>query len=550
FIITLGPFSEQLIEITEKSYFSHLLFTFVNNEIYTSSNYIYSFYKCREYIDDDFIVLHGDLVFDRKLIEQILKNKEQNICLINRKLSLPEKDFKGKIIDNKLVEVGINIFDSHCYAFQPLYKLSKKTINKWLDRIIEFVEVRKNVEVYAENALNEITNETVIVPFSYEKYYIDEIDNLVDYERVKKEIKKYDYREQRIYKGFNSFSKICNRYKNPLIVLDNFLMKNYELQKVLKIHFSHFTIFPVFSSNPKIEDIVKGEKEYLQNNCDSIIAIGGGSAMDVGKAIKLMLLTKDRSLETTKIEKYYYIPLLAIPTTAGTGSESTRFAVVYKDNEKMSLSQDEILPTDVIFEIGLLKTLPQEVKVNTLFDALVQSIESIWSINATKESQQYAKKAIRLISKNIDIYIKNNEAIEIMQKAANLSGKAINISQTTAAHALSYKLTSLFGIPHGKAVAMCLPECWKLLINAESKNKRIHLSLSKLNDAFLCKNFFDSFFYFVKLSNKYLSSTELIISDNVIDLLTNSVNNNRLINFPLELDVFTISHIYESLRNK
>jgi choline kinase len=147
--------------------------------------------NANNFLDDDVLLMHGDLVFNKKLIEKILKDPRKSICLYNEEKKLPEKDFKGRFKENILKEVSINIFDGDCYAFQPLYKLSKSDIEVWKNKVAEFVS-NGNVKVYAENALNEITDEISIYGLSYKNDYIEEIDNEDDYNRVSNEIKFFD----------------------------------------------------------------------------------------------------------------------------------------------------------------------------------------------------------------------------------------------------------------------------------------------------------------------------------------------------------------------
>ena len=138
-----------------------------------------------------FLTLHGDLVFDRGLVELMLQDSRDDLCLYNADKPLPEKDFKGRFKNGLLKEVSINIFDADCYAFQPLYKLSATTLAAWLQKVREFVKAG-NDRVYAENALNEITDQLTIYGLSYAEHYIDEIDNLDDRQRVAEEIMDYD----------------------------------------------------------------------------------------------------------------------------------------------------------------------------------------------------------------------------------------------------------------------------------------------------------------------------------------------------------------------
>ena len=189
FIITTGPFEEQLK--AEAADFPQANFVFVRNDIYDKTNYIYSMYLAREFMDDDMIFLHGDLVFNQKLVHDVLSCPDKNTGTVNFSKALPEKDFKGRVRDGKLLEVSIHIFDQDCFAFQPFYKLDKATTAAWVGKVVEFIHDGQN-KCYAENALNLIFPALNVRAFSYEGYYIDEIDNLDDYARVTEEILPFD----------------------------------------------------------------------------------------------------------------------------------------------------------------------------------------------------------------------------------------------------------------------------------------------------------------------------------------------------------------------
>ncbi len=196
FIVTTGPFAEQLKG--EAADFKDLSFTFVPNDIYFKTNYIYSMYLAREYMNDDIIFLHGDLVFNRRLVHDVLNCSDKNTATVNFKKALPEKDFKGRVRDGKVLEVSINIFDEDCFAFQPFYKMDKATAAAWIKKVEEFIEKGED-RCYAENALNEIFAELNVRAFSYEDYYIDEIDNMDDYNRVTEEILPFDEADSKIF---------------------------------------------------------------------------------------------------------------------------------------------------------------------------------------------------------------------------------------------------------------------------------------------------------------------------------------------------------------
>jgi len=196
FLVTTGPFEEQLKG--EAAQFPELNFTFVRNDIYDKTNYIYSMYLAREYMDDDLLFLHGDLVFNRKLVHDVLNCEDKNTGTVNYKKALPEKDFKGRVRDGKLLEVSIKIFDEDCYAFQPFYKMEKATAAAWIGKVVEFIHDGEN-KCYAENALNVIFPALNVRAFNYENYYIDEIDNMEDYARVSSDIIAYDEADKAIF---------------------------------------------------------------------------------------------------------------------------------------------------------------------------------------------------------------------------------------------------------------------------------------------------------------------------------------------------------------
>lgn len=207
------------------------------------------------------------------------------------------------------------------------------------------------------------------------------------------------------------------------------------------------TRFCDFSTNPKQDEIDAAITKFGAG-FDLIVAIGGGSVIDFAKAYKY--LTKVRC------------KLAAVPTTAGTGSEATQFAVIYVNGEKHSLDAPTILPDYAVVDSNLVRHNPRYLKACTAMDALCQAIESYWSVKSTPESKTYAKEAILLCRGHLENYVAGDdaEAADGMMRASHLAGKAINISRTTAAHALSYKLTSAYGIPHGHAVAMMMAGLW------------------------------------------------------------------------------------------
>ena len=185
-----------------------------------------------------------------------------------------------------------------------------------------------------------------------------------------------------------------------------------------------------FQPNPLYENVLSGLECYRKNSCNAIIAVGGGSAMDVAKCIKLYSNMQGDGEDGSYLKQKILpneIPFLAIPTTSGTGSEATRFAVIYFNGVKQSVSDYSCIPGTVLLDAGMLKTLPQYQKKSTMLDALCHAIESFWSVNSTRESKNYSREAIEIVIKNLDAYLENKEEGNAeMLIAANTAGKAIN----------------------------------------------------------------------------------------------------------------------------
>lgn len=215
-----------------------------------------------------------------------------------------------------------------------------------------------------------------------------------------------------------------------------------------------------FEPNPKLDAVIRGIESYRLSQAEWVLAIGGGTAIDMAKLIRALTFSSDPEavIRGTCPVTPSPVRFVAIPTTAGTGSEATQFAVVYVAGEKFSLDHESIRPDVALIDPKLMQTLPKSVTAATGLDAFCQAVESIWAVQATDESVIYAIEAATLAWKYLvrATHHPDHESRSAMCRAAYLAGKAINISRTTAPHALSYPVTSRFGIPHGIAVSLTL----------------------------------------------------------------------------------------------
>lgn len=175
-------------------------YTFVNNEEYAKTNYIYSIYCAREWIkDDDLILMHGDLVFEAKILYEML-NFPYSCMAVNINEELSKKDFKAVLDEGNITKVGVEYYDNAVSA-QPLYKLREKDWSVWLKQIITFCEMG-NISCYAEEALNEIIEGMELKPYDAGTYLCSEIDTEDDFSRVSKQVRMVE--ERIVYMGFSS----------------------------------------------------------------------------------------------------------------------------------------------------------------------------------------------------------------------------------------------------------------------------------------------------------------------------------------------------------
>lgn len=223
-------------------------------------------------------------------------------------------------------------------------------------------------------------------------------------------------------------------------------------------------VFDGYTPNPDYEDIVNGVSLFRQSGCQGILAIGGGSTIDVAKCIKAYVNMKPEKDFMEQDINPEDIPFIAIPTTAGSGSEVTPNAVIYRNKVKQSVADKRLKPDYVVLDGKVLETLPVYQKKCTVLDALCQAIEAWWSLKSTEESRDYSRRAIQMILPNLRMYVEekaNDDVNQMIMEGSNLAGKAIAIAGTTVPHAMSYRLTGLYGIAHGHGVALTLPKVWK-----------------------------------------------------------------------------------------
>ena len=279
----------------------------------------------------------------------------------------------------------------------------------------------------------------------------------------------------------------------PLVVTDNGIhslgLLN-PLLEVLKEENIEFAYFHDVVANPTIKNVEDGLKIYKENNCDSIIAVGGGSAMDAAKMIGARAVRPKKSVEKMKgiLKVGKALPfLIAVPTTAGTGSETTLAAVIVNQDthHKYACNDPHLIPKLAILDPTLLAGLPPKITSTTGMDALTPAVEAYIGHENTRKTKFVAVEAVKLIYENLYGTYKEGGNLKLranMQKAAFLAGVAFTRAYVGYVHAIAHSLGGKYNVPHGYANAIILPYV------LEAFGEKAHKRLAELSDAIsLCE---------------------------------------------------------------
>ncbi len=179
-IITTGAFENKIKKHIEKGY-SGVNVSYVKNPKYRTTNCIYSMWLAKSLVDHDVILLHGDLLFERELLERLVDDKCANCVLVNRKIKPPKKDFKAVIENNRVIKIGVEFSGRNAFFSAPLYKFSKSDFLYWLNEIEKFVK-KGDLRIYAESVFNEISDKIILHPVYFTEEFCMEIDTKEDLE--------------------------------------------------------------------------------------------------------------------------------------------------------------------------------------------------------------------------------------------------------------------------------------------------------------------------------------------------------------------------------
>lgn len=338
---------------------------------------------------------------------------------------------------------------------------------------------------------------------------------------------------------------ICGKRSFLKINGKSFLDK--KITKKSKIYY-YFKI----SNNPDYDELKTIVSKINKFTPNLIIAIGGGCVMDYAKSANVLAFENKSNVELDKKFNNKFCRLICIPTTAGTGAETTPSAVLYVNNKKTNISGPAVKPDYYFFEPKFIKYNNNYTIASSGFDTLSQSIESILSIKATQQSIYLAKKSINLSINNlINFYEKKkiSNAINLIT-AANLSGRAISISNTGVPHALSYIFSSNFKLSHGHSVSLNTLKVIKFNFLHKKKSKLLEKRLNIIFKIFSCNDYYDfekKIKFILKKINLEQNYKNLNISENRLLKLKKFISKKRLENNIIKLNSKNIDQILFNL---
>jgi alcohol dehydrogenase class IV len=215
-----------------------------------------------------------------------------------------------------------------------------------------------------------------------------------------------------------------------------------------------------FSPNPDVDEVIEGTRHVQTFRPDGIVAIGGGSVLDIAKLLAVFAdKTPDEISAAVRANQVTgrSPALILVPTTSGSGSEATHFAVVYIGQEKFSVAHQSLLPDRVIVDPDLTASASPYQKATSVIDAIAQAVESHWSRGASETSRTFAQASLTdLVSSAAPFVQGDGPATVLAARGSYQAGRAIDLSKTTGAHAMAYGLTKRHGVSHGHAVATTL----------------------------------------------------------------------------------------------
>lgn len=331
------------------------------------------------------------------------------------------------------------------------------------------------------------------------------------------------YREPELIDGFENVPAILKKHgiSHILLVTDPGVYKlglTKPLQKELLKSKISCTIYKDTVANPTSANVEEAKDLYLENGCQALLAFGGGSSMDCAKAVGARLARPKKSLAKMEgiLKIWHKLPLLiAVPTTAGTGSETTLAAVITDadTHHKYAINDFNLIPDYAVLEPSVTYGLPPQLTATTGMDALTHAIEAYIGRSTTKQTRTASIEAIQLIFANLQNAYKNGNdktARKNMLRASYLAGTAFTKSYVGYVHAVAHSLGGCYGIPHGLANSVLLPIVLEAYGTAAHKKLAQLARITGISDSSSDASAAESFIQHIRSMNRSMNIPETL----------------------------------------
>ena len=315
------------------------------------------------------------------------------------------------------------------------------------------------------------------------------------------------YRNPEILNAVDEIPKILKekQVNSVLLVTDESIRSlgiTSHLEDILEDQGFDLTVYDKVQANPTVKQVEEARKMYLENDCKALIGFGGGSSMDCAKAVGALIARPDKNLEQLGgiLKVWKKTPFtIAIPTTAGTGSETTVAAVIVDQDtrHKYAVMDFPLIPDYAVLDPETTRTLPPSVTAGTGMDALTHAVEAYIGNSTTKQTRRESLRAVRLIFRNLERAYRNGDDMKArrnMLRASYLAGCAFTVSYVGYAHAVAHTLGGKYNLAHGTTCATVLPyalEAYGAKIYPQLKALSIAAGLSDMetDEAYAARQF-------------------------------------------------------------
>lgn len=340
--------------------------------------------------------------------------------------------------------------------------------------------------------------------------------------------------------------KLLKGYRNPALVIDSFFAGS-ALEKRLKELAGTELVYSDISPNPDVSEADRCAALLRESGADVIAAVGGGSAIDLAKAASVRAESISDYHGTGKPVPAEHLPVIALPTTAGTGSEVTCVSVLTdrSTGKKCPINSDSFYPAAAIVDPELTLSVPPRVTAGTGIDVLCHAVEGYWSRGHQPICDAAAVHAARLVLDNLPRAVSAPDDIDAREKLAEASvmaGLAFTLPKTTSSHACSFPLTSIYGIPHGEACGLTL-DFFMRINSADPRTQQ----LSRLLGFGNAELFSEHIHALKKKTGLRCGLSDLALTAEEIGQLVNKSHHPNLANNPIEITDEILYELYTTL---